>query len=57
LCEEVKRPTPSPTRFGLVYAPFRPRGNRYSEEQLTAMRGGLTVVKYRARFLKKWGKR
>jgi hypothetical protein len=27
----------------------------YTEEQLTAMRGGLT--KYRAKFLKKWGKK
>jgi hypothetical protein len=37
--------------------PFRPHGKRYTEEQLTAMRGGLTVEKYRAKFLKKWGKR
>jgi hypothetical protein len=29
----------------------------YTEEQLTAMRGGLTVEKYRAKFLKKWGKK
>jgi hypothetical protein len=26
----------------------------YTEKQLTAMRGGLTVGKYRAKFLKKW---
>jgi hypothetical protein len=34
----------------------RPKRITYTEEQLTAMRGGLTVEKYRAKFLKKWGK-
>jgi hypothetical protein len=32
----------------------RPKRITYSEEQLTAMRGGLTVEKYRAKFLQKW---
>jgi hypothetical protein len=32
----------------------RPKRITYTEEQLTAMRGGLTVEKYRAKFLKKW---
>jgi hypothetical protein len=35
----------------------RPQRIVYTEEQLTAMRGGLTVEKYRAKFLKKWGKK
>jgi hypothetical protein len=35
----------------------RPKRIAYTEEQLTAMRGGLTVEKYRAKFLKKWAKK
>jgi hypothetical protein len=35
----------------------RPSRIIYSEEQLTAMRGGLTVEKYRAKFLRKWGRK
>ena len=29
----------------------------YTEEQLTAMRGGLTVEEYRRKTVRKWGKR
>ena len=35
----------------------RPRRITYTEEQLAAMRGGLTVEKYRANFMRKWGKK
>jgi hypothetical protein len=36
----------------------RPKRIVYTEEQLTTMRGGgPTVEKYRAKFLKKWGKK
>jgi hypothetical protein len=29
----------------------------HTEEQLTAMRGGLTVERYRQKIMRKWGKR
>ena len=29
----------------------------YTEEQLTAMRGGLTVEQWRRKIIRKWGKR
>lgn len=29
----------------------------YTEEQLTAMRGGLTAEEYRWKMIRKWGKR
>jgi hypothetical protein len=38
-------------------SPFCPRGKRYTEEQFTAMSGGMTVEKYRAKFMRKWGKK
>jgi hypothetical protein len=34
----------------------RPRRIVYTEEQLTSMRGGLTVEKYRATFMRKWSR-
>ena len=34
----------------------RQRSIAYTEEQLTAMRDWLTEEKYRAKFLRKWGK-
>jgi hypothetical protein len=35
----------------------RGRSITYTEEQLTAMRGGLTAEEYRLRFIRKWSKR
>jgi hypothetical protein len=35
----------------------RPKRPAYTEEQLIAMRGGLTVEEYTRRFMRKWGKK
>jgi hypothetical protein len=37
----------------------RERGSKvpFTEEQLTAMRGGLTVEQWRRKIIRKWGKR
>ena len=46
-----------PPRFVIIP---RERGGskvHYTEEQLTAMRGGLTVEEYRRKMIRKWGKR